>query len=53
MQFAYKGKLFGKDIKYHDALKEDRALYRTLLSEVRKRIAFLRNILRGKELHAV
>ena len=53
VQFAYKGKLFGKDIKYYDAVKADRARYRTLLSEAKKRIAFLKKILRGRELHAV
>ena len=53
LKFEYKGKLFGKDIKYYDTVKKDRARYRNLLSEVRKRIAFIRKTLRGKELHAV
>ena len=53
VRFEYKGKLFGKDIKYYDGVKEDRARYRGLLSEVRKRISFLKKILRGKELRAV
>lgn len=52
VQFAYKGKLFGRDIKYYDAVKADRSRYRTLLSEVRKRIAFITKILHGKELRA-
>jgi hypothetical protein len=53
LRFEYKGKLFGKDIKYYDGVKQDRSRYRSLLSEVRKRIAFLRKMLRGKELRAV
>lgn len=53
VQFEYKGKLFGKDIKYYDGVKQDRARYRSLLFEVRKRIAFLGKILRGKELRAL
>lgn len=53
LKFEYKGKMSGKDIKYYDTIKKDRARYRNLLSEVRKRIAFIRKTLRGKELHAV
>ncbi len=53
VRFKYKGKLFGKDVKYYDGIKQGRARYRSLLSEVRKRIAFLKKILRGKELRAV
>jgi hypothetical protein len=53
LKFEYKGKMFGKDIKYYDTVKKDRARYRNLLSEVRKRVAFIRKTLRGKELHAV
>lgn len=52
LRFEYKGKLFGKDIKYYDTVKNDRALLRQQLSEVKKRIAFIRKTLRGKELHA-
>jgi hypothetical protein len=53
VRFACKGKLFGRDIKYYDAVKADRSRYRTLLSEVGKRIAFIKKILHGKELRAV
>jgi hypothetical protein len=53
LKFEYKGKMFGKDIKYYDTVKKDRARYRNLLSEVRKRLAFIRKTLQGKELHAV
>lgn len=51
--FEYKGKLLGKDIKYYDAVKKDRARYRSLISEVKRRIAFIKKALRGKELRAV
>jgi hypothetical protein len=53
VRFAYKGKLPGKDIKYYGEIKKDRARYRNLLSEVKKRIAFIKKTPRGKELHAV
>ncbi len=53
VRFEYKGKLFGKDIKYYDAVKKVRARYRTLLSEVKKRIAFIQKTLRGRVLRAV
>jgi len=50
VRFEYKGKLLGKDIKYYDEVKKDRARYRQLLAEVKKRIAFIKKTLRGKEL---
>ena len=50
VQFEYKCKLLGKDIKYYDEVKKDRTRYRQQLSEVTKRIAFIRKTLRGKEL---
>ena len=53
LRFEYKGKLFGKDIKYYDTVKKDRARFRNQLSEVKKRIAFIKKTLRGKELHAL
>ena len=52
VKFEYKGKLLGKDIKYYDAVKRDRARLRQQLSEVKKRIAFIKKALRGKELRA-
>jgi len=52
VRFEYKGKLLGKDIKYYDAVKKDRARFRNLLSEVKRRIAFIKKVLRGKELRA-
>jgi hypothetical protein len=53
VQFEYKGKLRGKDIKYYDTVKKDRARYRSLISEVKRRIAFIKKALRGKVLRAV
>jgi hypothetical protein len=53
VRFEYKGKLFAGEIKYFDEVKKDRAKYRKLLGEVKKRIAFLRRTLKGKELRAV
>ena len=53
VQFEYKGKLMGKDFRYYETVKKDRALYRNKLSEVKKRIAFIKKMLRGKELRAV
>jgi hypothetical protein len=53
VRFEYKGKLMGKDVQYYETVKKDRALYRNKLSEVRKRIAFIKKILRGKELRAL
>jgi hypothetical protein len=53
VRFEYKGKLFAGEIKHFDEVKKDRAKYRKLLGEVKKRIAFLRRTLKGKELRAV
>ncbi len=53
VRFEYKGKLFGKEIKYYDDVKKGRAKYRKLLTDVKKQIAFLRRTLQGKELRAV
>ncbi len=53
VRFAYKGKLFGKDIKHHDGLTKDRIRYRNLLSEIKQRIVFIKKTLRSRELRAV
>ena len=53
VRFEYKGKLLGKEIKYFDEVKKDRAKYRKLLTDVNKQVAFLRKTLRGKELRSV
>lgn len=53
VRFAYKGKLFGKDIKYYDTVKKDRMRYRKLLANVKKRISFIKRTLRGREMRAL
>jgi hypothetical protein len=53
VRFEYKGKLMGKDVQYYETVKKERALYRNKLFQVRKRIAFLEKVLRGKELRAL
>lgn len=50
VRFEYKGKLMGKDVRYYETVRKDRALCRNMLTEVRKRIAFIKKMLRGKEL---
>jgi hypothetical protein len=53
VRFEYKGKLLGNDIKYYDTVKKDRARYRELLAEIRKRVVFIKKTLRGRELRKV
>jgi hypothetical protein len=53
VRFEYKGKLLGKEIKFYDVVKKDRAKYRKLLGDVKKQIAFLQRTLNSKELRAV
>jgi len=49
VKFIYKGKVSeDQQLKYKN-VKELRAKYRKLLSEVKKQIRFLRSTLRGKE----
>lgn len=45
----YKGKVSESEIKKYKEVKECRAKYRKLLSQVKKQIKFLRGTLRGKE----
>ena len=52
VRLEYKGKLLGRDIQYYETIKKDRALYRNTLSGIRKRIAFIRKMLRSKEIRA-
>ena len=47
--FAYKGKVSKEEIEKYRKAKAYRAKYRTLLSQVKKQIKFLRSSLRGKE----
>jgi translation initiation factor 1 (eIF-1/SUI1) len=48
VRFEYKGKLLGKDITHYDRVKKDRARYRQLLAELKKRITCIKKILRGE-----
>ena len=50
VRFEYKGKLLGKDVQYYETVKNNRALYRNKLVGIRKRIAFIKKMLRSKEL---
>ena len=49
VRFIYKGKLPQEEVKGYKEIKELRAKYRKLLSQVKKQIKFLRSSLRGKE----
>lgn len=53
VRFEYKGKLLGREIKFYEEVKKDRARYRKLFTEVTKRIAFIKKTLRGRELRVV
>ena len=49
VKFIYKGKVSKDEQKRYKSVKQLRAKYRKLLSEVKKQIKFLRSALRGKE----
>lgn len=49
VKYLYKGKLSAEEKKKYEEVKELRAKYRKLLSQVKKQIRFLRSSLRGKE----
>ena len=49
VEFVYKGKVPGEEVKRYKEVKEQRAKYRKLLSQVKKQISFLRSTLRGKQ----
>lgn len=49
VKFTYKGKVSKDEQQQYKNVKELRAKYRKLLSEVKKQIKFLRSALRGKE----
>ncbi len=49
VRFIYKGKVSDEEIKKYREVKEYRAKYRKLLSQVKKQVRFLRSTLRGKE----
>ena len=49
VKFVYKGHVSDKDIEHHRQIKDYRAKYRKLLSEVKQQIRFLQGVLRGKK----
>lgn len=49
VRFIYRGKVSDEEINKYREVKECRAKYRKLLSQVKKQIRFLRSTLRGKE----
>ena len=49
VMFAYKGKIAQGEIDKYKGIKQNRARYRKLLSQVNRQIRFLRKSLRGKE----
>ena len=49
VKYIYKGKFSAEEKKKYDDVKEMRAKYRKLLSQVKKQIRVLRSSLRGKE----
>ena len=49
VKMTYKGKVSGDVIQKYKEVKEYRAKYRKLLSQVKKQIRFLKGALRGKE----
>lgn len=53
VHYEYKGKLHGHEIRQYAGIRKDRAKYRKLLGDVKKRIAFLHRTLRSRELRAV
>ena len=49
VMFVYKGKIAQGEIDKYKDIKQNRARYRKLLSQVNRQIRFLRKSLRGKE----
>lgn len=49
VKFIYKGKISEEELRKYKEVKQYRARYRSLLSQVKKQIKFLRSSLRGKE----
>lgn len=49
IRFIYKGKVSEVEIKKYKEIKDSRAHYRKLLSQVNRQVLFLRKSLRGKE----
>jgi hypothetical protein len=49
VRFVYKGKLSEAELRKYKEIKDSRARYRKLLSQVIRQVLFLRKSLRGKE----
>ena len=49
VRYIYKGKVSSEEFKKYNEVKELRAKYRKMRSQVKKQIKFLRSSLRGKE----
>ena len=49
LKYVYKGQIPKDQVKKYKEVKEYRAKYRKLLSQVKKQIKYLRSSLRGKE----
>jgi hypothetical protein len=49
LRYVYKGVVPQDEVRRYDEAKRYRAKYRTLLSQVRRQIRYLRSSLRGKE----
>lgn len=49
IKFVYKGKLSVAELQKYKEIKDSRARYRKLLSQVSRQVVFLRKSLRGKE----
>mgnify|MGYP001598507515 CR=1 FL=1 len=49
VSFAYKGKLSEAEIRKYKEIKDNRARYKKLLSQIKRQVLFLRKGLRGKE----
>ena len=50
VHYEYKGKLLAREIRQYDGVRKDRARHRKLLGNVKKRIAFIRRMLRSREM---
>jgi hypothetical protein len=48
VRFSYRGKSSLKEVEQYRRIKDDRAKYRKLLSQVKKQVKFLKGTLRGK-----
>lgn len=49
VRYVYQGRLNKDEVDRYRQIKQDRAKYRKLLSEVKQQIRFLQGVLRGKK----